>query len=162
MVIILSKQFKDLSSLFKHLDKQIKDTIRQDDTNVKNVVVYELQESIKKNVYNAYKSPARNPYRRQGKNGGLLDVNNFRLEPFKDGVSIYSIREGMDRNGEDVYVAEILEGLRPYSIEDVWGYGYETPRHFVDPARKKLSGSKKLYKAFELDLKNSGLSAKLK
>lgn len=150
----VAKNFKELE---KMLNDEIKKTLQQKDSNVKNVTVYELKESINKNVYATY-SPK--DYDRQKEHGGLLDDDNFAVEPTKDGVAIYSTREGTDRNGNDVYVAEIIEGYKPYSIEDVWGYGYERPRHYVEPAREKLRDSKDLINALALDLQNMGFKVK--
>jgi hypothetical protein len=154
---LAKKDFKSFKELEKYINQITKKVIQQDDTNVKNVVVHELIESIEDNVYDAYDSPAKNPYERQKSRGGLTDPDNFRIEPTAEGVAISSSRKGNGRYNDNIDVAEIISGYEDYSVEDIWGYGYEEPREFVEPAREKLRNSKRLQKALMLDLKNAGL-----
>ena len=149
--------FKNVASAIKFLNKQIAETIQEPDSNVSNVVIGELINSIQENVYDAYTSPAKDPYIRQEEHGGLTDPSNFRVEPTKDGIAVSSSREGYDRSGNNLDVMEIIEGYAEYSIQDKWGYGYETPRHAVTPAVAKLKRGHTLTRAVKLDLKNRGI-----
>jgi hypothetical protein len=147
---------KNLSELKKYVDAKVKESLQKDEK-IKDVVVDEMIQSIEENVYSQY-TPRM--YERQKDDGGLTDPSNFKVEPTEDGVAIYSTREGTDRLGNDVYVAEIIEGYAPYSIPDKWGYGYEEPRHFVEPAREKLRQNGKHVDALKESLKNKGLDVK--
>jgi hypothetical protein len=146
----------NLKQLEKLLNQKFKQVLQQDDTNVKNVVVHEMIESIGENIYEAY-SPVE--YVRQMNNGGLTDRDNFEVEPTGDGVAIYSTRPATDQYGNKVTALEIIEGYASYSIEDR-GRGFSNPRHAVEPARESLRRSKSLAKAFKLDLQNNGLDVK--
>lgn len=152
-----NNDFTNMKDLFKYLEQQAKLTLQQDESNVKNVVVTEFIESIEENIYDAYHSPATaNPYKRQRERDGLIDRDNFRIEPTSDGVAISSSRQGVDGNGNTIDVMEVLEGNAPWGVEDVWGYGFSEPRHAVEPVRDKLRNSRHLTQAMKLDLKNKG------
>lgn len=147
------KGFKDLE---KYVKQQSKAAISKG-RNVKDVVVDELIDSIDKNIYDEY-----NPrfYKRQTTNGGLIDRDNFAMDETKDGVAIYSTREATDLHGNEVYAMQIIEGNAEYSIPDTYGYGYEKPRHAVEPARENLRNNGKLTDALGKDLKSIGLDIK--
>jgi hypothetical protein len=157
--------FNNLKSLFRHIEQKAKEALQQPESNVKDVVVHELKKSIEENVYSqdAYdKTKASAPYKRLREQGGLIDDDLFIANPTAKGVSIYSTRMGEDRNGNSVHIADIIEGYATYSTVDIWGYGFESPRHFVDPARQKLKNSRSLKKAFSLDMRNMGINVKMK
>jgi hypothetical protein len=151
-------QFSSIKQLEVYINKLAKDTLQQKQSNVKEAVVDELVQSIDRNVYDAYTPSPKSPYTRQKDNGGLTDRDNFAVDSTSDGVAIYSTRKGENALGEDVTVAEIVSGYEPYSIPDRWGYGYEEPRKFMEPARENLRGSRKLSDAFKRDLKVKGLN----
>lgn len=148
--------FSNLKDLEKYINQKSKVAMNKG-KNVKEVVVDELIESIEKNVYDEY-SPRR--YKRQTTNGGLTDRDNFAMDETKDGVAIYSTREATDLHGNEVYAMEIIEGHADYSMPDTYGYGYEKPRHAVEPAREKLQNSNKLIDAMAKDLKSVGIDIK--
>lgn len=147
---------KNLSELKKYVDAKVKESLQKDEK-IKEVVVDEMIQSIEENVYSQY-TPRM--YTRQEDQGGLTDPQNFKAEPTQDGIAIYSTREGTDRNGNDVYVAEIIQGYAPYSIPDKWGYGYEEPRYFVEPAREKLRQNGRHVEALRESLQSKGIDIK--
>lgn len=155
----MSKSFNNLKDLEKYLNQLAKDVV-QTDKKVKKVVVDKMVESIDENVYVPYTPSPSSPYTRHKDNGGLTDPDNFATVPTSEGVEIYSTREGTDRKGDDVYVAEIIEGYKDYSVEDVWGLGFEKPRHFVEPAREKLRKTDDLKNAIADGLKGKRLDVK--
>ncbi|MFC8688151.1 hypothetical protein [Brevibacillus porteri] len=152
----MKKQFRNLNELAMVVDALAKKAL-QEDHKIKDVVVDEMVQSIEKNVYSKY-SPRM--YSRKEAHGGLTDKSNFKAEPTQDGVAIYSTREGVDRNGNNVYVAEVIEGYVPYSIQDKWRYGYESKREFVEPTRDSLRQNGKHLIALKESLKKHGLDVK--
>lgn len=148
--------FSNLKDLEKYVNQKAKLAMNKGKS-VKEVVVDELVISINENIYDEY-SPRR--YSRQTTDGGLTDRDNFAMDETKDGVAIYSTREATDLQGNEVYAIEIIEGHADYSMPDIYNYGYEKPRHAVDPAREKLRNSGKLVEAMAKDLKSVGIDIK--
>ncbi|AZV43731.1 hypothetical protein BAOM_3122 [Peribacillus asahii] len=148
--------FSNLKDLEKYMNQQAKKAMSKG-KNVKRAVVDEMIEKIDKNIYPKYDPKM---YTRQTTDGGLTDPENFAMDETAEGVSIYSTREATDRSGQDVYALEIIEGHKEYSIEDTYGYGYEKPRHAVEPTREALRNSNKLTNAMKDDLKSVGLNIK--
>jgi hypothetical protein len=151
--------FNSIEELLKYALKDAEKSLQQD-PKIKKVVVDELIPSIEQNVYTPYTPSPSSLYTRHMEHGGLTDPANFEAEPVDNGVSIYSTREGTDGHGDDVYVASIIEGKNPYSIQDRWGYGYEKPRHFVEPARDALEQSGKHVEALKEAMKSKGYEIK--
>lgn len=141
-----------LSEVLKLLKIKATEAMSKENSTVQKVVIDEYIESIEENVYDAYHSPAKNPYKRQMDNGGLTDRSNFRVEKTIDGIAISSSRKGYNSSGEEVDVMDVLEGNEEWSVDDIWGYGFQKRRATVEPVREELRNSNKLSNALKEDL----------
>lgn len=148
----MGKEFRKLSDLFKHIEKKSNEVL-QNSEEVKDVMIEETVQQIETNVYEAYKSPAANPYQRKKDEGGLTDPENFDYQPAPNGVLFFSTRYDKDT---DTYIPAVLAGKQPYSIPDRWGYGYEEPRYFITPTVEELLQNNRHIIAFKESMKKSG------
>jgi len=150
---------KQLNDILNKLQKKVNQVIQKDKSEVQEMTIKVFQESIEEHVYDAYKSPAKDPYVRDREKGGLTDRENFDVQKIKNGVSIENVRKGEEFGGRTVNVLEIIEGKERYSVEDIWGYGFEAPRHAVEPTVKTLKHTNVLTDALKEELKKDGIKA---
>lgn len=150
---------KQLNDLLNKLQKQVNKAIQKKNSEVQEMAIKVFQESIEEHVYDEYNSPAKNPYERQKGDGGLTDRDNFEVQNINNGISIENVRKGEEFGGRTVNVLEIIEGKERYSVEDIWGYGFEAPRHAVEPTIKTLKHTNILTDALKEELKKDGIKA---
>jgi len=97
--------FKDLNSLFKHIETKIQDTMTDE---VAETVKENVAESIQETVYDAYTPEY---YTRRMQNGGLIDKDNMDVTEIPNGISIRDIAP-LD-NGNSQYALDeiVVEGM---------------------------------------------------
>jgi hypothetical protein len=106
-------EFKSLTELNKYLQKQIKDALNNE---VSEVVKSEEQKKVKTEVYDKYnvvKGEQKEPYvyQRRGSSGGLSDKKNMknRVKNIKDGAEL-SVENRTKGQDENIYIADLVEG----------------------------------------------------
>lgn len=77
--------FKNLDSLFKHIEKQVQDTMENE---VADAVKDNMAEAVQTDVYNAY-TPMY--YKRRMQNGGLIDKDNMEVTEIPNGISVRDV-----------------------------------------------------------------------
>ena len=97
--------FKDLNSLFKHIETKIQDTMTDE---VAETVKENMAESIQETVYDAY-VPMQ--YKRRMQNGGLIDQSNMEVTEIPNGISVRDVAP-LD-NGNSQYALDeiVVEGM---------------------------------------------------
>lgn len=132
--------FKDLNSLFKHIETQIQDTMTDE---VAETVKENMAETIQANVYNAYMPQY---YNRRFEDGGLLDQNNMEVTEIPDGISVRDVAP-LDNKRTDYALDEIV----------VEGMGYMPwARDFYFDTADKLSANQEHVTALKQGLKRRG------
>ena len=132
--------FKDLNSLFKHIETQIQDTMLDE---VAETVKENMAETIQANVYNSYMPQY---YNRRFEDGGLLDQNNMEVTEIPNGISVRDVAP-LDNKRTDYALDEII----------VEGMGYMPwARDFYFDTEDKLSVNKEHVTALKQGLKRRG------
>lgn len=159
--------FKDLKSLFKHIEKDVERSMKQEVTEkVKDVE----QEKIQEVVYDAYKPLNEDePWKRRHHNDGLIDRDNMERTYSKEGDNhIIKIKNTTDSNPNSSYtaftktpnyLAGIIENERTkglYMFDREGGYGYREPRPFTFKTIKELERTLAHVKAMKDGLRKSG------
>ena len=132
--------FKDLNSLFKHIETQIQDTMTDE---VAETVKENMAETIQANVYNAYMPQY---YNRRMENGGLLDQNNMEVTEIPDGISVRDVAP-LDNKRTDYALDEIVVESMGYMP---WA------RDFYFDTTDKLSANQEHVTALKNGLKRRG------
>jgi len=136
--------FKDLKSLEKYLQVKINNSLH---TDVPKDVIKLENEHIESDVYAKYDPDL---YIRRRENGGLLDENNYLIEPIENGVSITNVTtdDGYSENFSDystdsnTSIAPIIEYGEGYSWENSRIYQKPFERPFVNNTRIELQNGK--------------------
>lgn len=95
--------FKNLDSLFKHIEKQVQDTMENE---VADAVKDNMAEAVQTSVYDAY-----NPmyYKRRMQNGGLIDKDNMEVTEIPNGIAVRDVAPlDNGRNRSDFSLDEII------------------------------------------------------
>lgn len=132
--------FKNLNSLFKHIETQIQDTMLDE---VAETVKENMAESIQANVYNVYMPQY---YNRRFDDGGLLDKDNMEVTEIPNGISVRDVAP-LDNKRTDYALDEIV----------VEGMGYMPwARDFYFDTEDKLSANQEHVTALKQGLKRRG------
>jgi hypothetical protein len=106
-------EFKSLTELNKYLQKQIKDALNNE---VSEVVKSEEQKKVKTEVYDKYnvvKGEQKEPYKykRRGSSGGLSDKRNMKhkVKNVRNGAEL-SVENRTKGQDENIYIADLVEG----------------------------------------------------
>lgn len=144
---LANKDFKDLASLFKHLEQQTQSVLKQE---VAKTVVKTMQKHIQDDVYDVYEPTI---YERKGYQGGLIDEDNIEVTMQDDNtLSVENIRFDGDRE-----VAEIVETGENYT------YSFEysgVPRPFTENTRKEFRETNILENEMKKGLTRRGLDVR--
>lgn len=133
--------FKDLNSLFKHIEKQVQDTMIDE---VAETVKENMAESIQETVYDSY-DPQH--YTRRMQNGGLIDKDNMEVTKIPNGISVRD-------------VAPLDNGNSQYALDEiiVKGMGYMPwARDFYFDTEDKLSANQEHVTALKNGLNKRGI-----
>lgn len=133
--------FKNLDILFKHIEKQIKDTMVDE---VANAVKDNMAEAVQTSVYDAY-SPMY--YKRRMQDGGIIDKNNMEVTETSDGIIVRD-------------VAPLDNGRRDFSLDEIivngWG-NQPFERDFYVETEDRLSENNDHVEALKKGLKKRGI-----
>ena len=133
--------FKNLNSLFKHIEKQVQDTMIDE---VAETVKENMAETIQANVYNAYMPQY---YNRRFDDGGLLDENNMEVTEIPNGISVRDVAP-LDNGKTQPALDEII----------VKGMGYMPwARDFYFDTEDKLSANQEHVTALKEGLNKRGI-----
>ena len=133
--------FKEINSLFKHIETKIQDTMVDE---VAETVKENMAESIQEKVYDAY-DPQH--YTRRMQNGGLIDKNNMEVTEIPDGISVRDVAP-LDNKRTDYALDEIV----------VEGMGYMPwARDFYFDTADKLSANHEHVTALKQGLNKRGI-----
>lgn len=144
----MAKKFKDLGSLFSHLNKQITSSLGD---NVAKRATKVMQEEIEDEVYSTYK-PVQ--YERQLYSGGLIDEKNISTKLEDSTLIVENVRSDYDEHGNFRNVAHIVETGE--------GYQYPVPpsltegRPFTQATRERLKDGEAL-DALQKGLRQRGI-----
>lgn len=132
--------FKNLDSLFKHIEKQVQDTMENE---VADAVKDNIAEAVQTSVYDAY-----NPmyYKRRMQNGGLIDKDNMEVTEIPNGISVRD-------------VAPLDNGRRDFSLDEIIvnGLGNQPfERDFYTETKERLSENNDHVEALKHGLKKRG------
>lgn len=121
-------EFKSLTELNKHLQKQLKDALNNE---VAEVIKSEEQRKVKTEVYDKYnvvKGEQKEPYvyQRRGSSGGLSDKKNMksRTKNVRNGAEL-SIENKTKGKDENIYISDLVEGGDGYNGLD---YNFKSNR----------------------------------
>ena len=133
--------FKDLNSLFKHIETKIQDTMVDE---VAETVKENMAESIQETVYDSYTPEY---YTRRMQNGGLIDQSNMEVTEIPNGISVRDVAP-LD-NGNSQYALDeiVVEGMgrMPYS------------RDFYETCEDRLSSNQEHVTALKKGLNKRGI-----
>lgn len=132
--------FKNLDSLFKHIEKQVQDTMENE---VADAVKDNMAEAVQTDVYNAY-TPMY--YKRRMQNGGLIDKDNMEVTEIPNGISVRD-------------VAPLDNGRRDFSLDGIIvnGLGNQPfERDFYTETKERLSENNDHVEALKQGLKKRG------
>ena len=133
--------FKDLNSLFKHIEKQVQDTMLDE---VAETVKENMAETIQETVYDAY-VPMQ--YTRRMQNGGLIDTDNMEVIEIPNGISVRDVAP-LDNGKTQPALDEII----------VKGMGYMPwARDFYFDTEDKLSANQEHVTALKNGLNKRGI-----
>lgn len=147
----MTKDFTDLKSLFRHLEKQATKVLIND---VANVAKEEMSQTIKEEVYKSY-SPTE--YERREDDGGLSDVRNMVAKP--EGNNEISIRNMTTGSGDDYsqLIDQIIVYGQGYTWEESEIYKMQPfPRDFYKMTAERLKGNQKHLTAFKAGMTKLG------
>lgn len=134
--------FKNLDSLFKHIEKQVQDTMENE---VADAVKDNMAEAVQTSVYDAY-----NPmyYKRRMQNGGLIDKDNMEVTEIPNGIVVRDVAPlDNGRIRSDFSLDEIIvNGLGNQPFE----------RDFYAETKEKLSENNNHVEALKQGLKKRG------
>ena len=133
--------FKDLNSLFKHIETKIQDTMTDE---VAETVKENMAESIQETVYDAYTPEY---YTRRMQNGGLIDKDNMDVTEIPNGISVRD-------------VAPLDNGNNQYALDEmvVEGMGWMPfKRDFYTDTEDKLSANQEHITALKKGLNKRGI-----
>lgn len=140
--------FKDLNSLFKHVQKQANSTLKNE---IAQEAVSEMQRQIQDKVYDAYEPLY--PENRRMYNDGVIDPRNIEVQTVGDnGISIEDIAYDGARNV-------------PFIVESGVGYYAGAPdvltrgRKFTQGTREALEKSDQLRSTMKKGLIKRGIDA---
>lgn len=135
--------FKNLDSLFKHIEKQVQDTMENE---VADAVKDNMAEAVQTSVYDAY-----NPmyYKRRMQNGGLIDKDNMEVTEIPNGISVRDVVP-LDNGRRD---------CRDFSLDEIivngWG-NQPFERDFYAETKERLSENNDHVEALKQGLKKRG------
>lgn len=133
--------FKNLDSLFKHIEKQVQDTMVNE---VADAVKDNMAEAVQTSVYDAY-SPMY--YKRRMQNGGLIDKDNMEVTETPDGIIVRDVAP-LDNGRRDFSLDEIIVnglGKQPFS------------RDFYSQCKENLEQNNDHVEALKQGLKKRGI-----
>lgn len=136
--------FKNIDSLFKHIEKQVQDTMKNE---VADAVKNNMAEAVQTSVYNAY-----NPmyYKRRMQNGGLIDKDNMEVTEIPNGIVVRD-------------VAPLDNGRRDFSLDEIivngWG-NQPFERDFYAETEDRLLGNNEHIESLKQGLKKRGINVK--
>jgi hypothetical protein len=140
---VAKKNFTDLGSLFKHLNSQLQDTVKNKNGSVANEAIEEGKTRVQTDVYDVYEGF----YQRTGE---LKE--SWKIETTADGIMVYN-----DRTDGDKQVAYIVHEAEGYTQSFPYEY---TRRPFIDNMAEELKRNGKLSQAFINDLRKRGFDVK--
>lgn len=141
-----TRDFKDLKSLFAHLNKDIGKSLKRD---VSKVAAQAISETVIEETYEDYQSNALDPYERTG---ALADIRNMQVEVLDDNtISITN-----ERHDGNVDVAQIVATGIGYSWKESEMYKNPYARNFYEGAMRRLEANGNHKKALEDGLKRMG------
>jgi hypothetical protein len=159
------KQFKDISSLLSHIQKQVNSTMKNE---VASEVQFEEQRQIQKHVYESY-----DPFvydRRGFSNGGLQDIDMIVAvtEIRKDSVVLSVVNMATGKDDENLYLAPLIEhghdiGFGEYEYpynRDHTAWKFLQSRPFTAETIEALKKSGKHVKALRDGLIRRGINVK--
>ncbi|MBP1559841.1 MAG: hypothetical protein J6C96_01165 [Oscillospiraceae bacterium] len=132
--------FKNLDSLFKHIQKQVQDTMVNE---VADAVKDNMAEAVQTSVYDVY-SPMY--YKRRMQNGGLIDKDNMEVTETPDGIIVRDVAP-LDNGRRDFSLDEIIVnglGNQPFS------------RDFYSQCKENLEQNNDHVEALKQGLKKRG------
>lgn len=136
--------FKNLDSLFKHIENQVQDTMENE---VADAVKDNMAEAVQTDVYNAY-TPMY--YKRRMQNGGLIDKDNMEVTEIPNGIVVRD-------------VAPLDNGRRDFSLDEIIvnGLGNQPfERDFYTETKERLSENNDHIEALKHGLKKRGFNVK--
>ncbi len=138
--------FKNLDTLFKHIQKQVNDTMKNE---VADAVKDNMAEAVQTSVYDAY-SPMY--YKRRMQNGGLIDKDNMEVTEIPNGISVRDVAPlDNGRIRSDFSLDEIIVnglGNQPFS------------RDMYAETEDRLSNNNEHIEALKQGLKKRGINVK--
>lgn len=156
-------EFKDLKSLFKHIEKNVAESMKDE---VAETVKEVEQEAIENVVYDAYSGEHPWVYERRKDDGGLSDKENMHeVVTVVNGNVILSITNMTTGSQEpDLYIAPLVEfgdnaGYGEYQYKfnrDNTAYQYLQPRPFTEATIENLRESGVHVIALKDSLKRKG------
>lgn len=126
--------FKNITTLSKHIEKQLQDTMTNE---VSNAVTDNMSEAVQTSVYDAY-SPEY--YNRRMQNGGLIDRGNMEITKIENGIAVHD--------------------TAPYDLDEIIVYGLGNQpfeRDFYSETEKRLSENQDHIKALKQSFKKRGI-----
>jgi hypothetical protein len=164
----MTKFFNSTKDLFKYINEQIEDTMKDE---VLETVRDVEQEKIQEVVYDAYR-PTEDRWERRYSNGGLMDRDNIRIEEFdktNDGYSMFiknmtggnpTANPVQDFTDAPNYLAGIIEYGRPDKKGYyTWGSNHDfmKPRPFTYETIRELERTLLHVHAMKRGLRRRGI-----
>lgn len=138
--------FKNLDILFKHIEKQVQDTMVNE---VADAVKDNMAEAVQTNVYDVY-TPMY--YKRRMQNGGLIDKDNMEVTEIPNGIYVRDVAPlDNGRIRSDFSLDEIIVnglGNQPFS------------RDMYAETEDRLSNNNEHIEALKQGLKKRGINVK--
>lgn len=137
--------FKNIDSLFKHIENQVQDTMVNE---VADAVKDNMAEAVQTSVYDAY-----NPmyYKRRMQNGGLIDKDNMEVTEIPNGIVVRDVAPLDNGYRKDFSLDEII----------VNGWGNQPfERDFYSQCKENLEQNNDHVEALKQGLKKRGINVK--
>lgn len=115
--------FDNLDSLLAHVQKQIDDTMVDE---VADAVVDTMKAEIQNTVYGVYQPKV---YNRRFGNGGLLDKDNIKVTPVKNGIEVKNVTPVNTAYGYSGSSSDLLDKI----IVTGSGYRYDNGGAYLKP-----------------------------
>ncbi len=133
--------FNNLNDLFRYIDQQTQDTMRNE---VAETAKDSMSKTVNSAVYGAYQPEY---YRRRGLNGGLADKDNYTVEDIQNGIIITN-NTPLDRGGNEPRLDDIIcngLGRQPF------------PRDFYSETENELLRTQAHKEALKRGLRDRGI-----